>query len=230
MKKKKSRIVYEAEEIRDFRELIRRTASKYPDQIAYKYKIRNGTEAPEYVNKTYSQFQKDIEGFSTGLLSMGLKGKKIAVIGNNRYEWCTTYLAVTTGGMIIVPLDKALPENEIESLIKRSGAEAIVCEEKYVPAILKIKKEEQSQLKYIICMDETEEKEVLNYQEVLKQGRKLRNQGNQDYEQIILNPNEMSIILYTSGTTGNPKGVMINFAKTYKVILMKKKENLLLKI
>ena len=98
MNKKKSRVVYNAEEIRDFRELIRRTASKYPDQIAYKYKIRKGTEAPEYVNKTYSQFLKDIEGLSTGLLSMGLRGKKIAVIGNNRYEWCTTYLAVTTGG------------------------------------------------------------------------------------------------------------------------------------
>ena len=100
--KKKSRVVYEAEEVRDFRELVRRTASKYPDQIAYKYKIRKGVENPEYVYKTYSEFQKDIEGLSTSLLSMGLKGKKIAVIGNNRYEWCTTYLAATTGGMIIV--------------------------------------------------------------------------------------------------------------------------------
>ena len=66
---------------------------------------------------------------------MGLQGKKVAVIGNNRYEWCTTYLAVTTGGMIIVPLDKALPANELQSLIQRSGAEAIVCEEKYIEAI-----------------------------------------------------------------------------------------------
>lgn len=209
MNKKKSRVVYNAEEIRDFRELIRRTASKYPDQIAYKYKIRKGLEAPEYVYKTYSQFQKDIEGLSTSLLSMGLKGKKIAVIGNNRYEWCTTYLAVTTGGMIIVPLDKALPENEIQSLIIRSGAEAIVCEAKYVQAVLNIKKDE-SKLKYIICMEETEEKEVLNYQNLLIQGKKLLENGNKEYEQIVIDPNAMSIILYTSGTTSCSKGVMLS--------------------
>jgi len=102
---------------------------------------------------------------------MGLQGKKIAVISSNRYEWCTTYLAVTTGGMIIVPLDKALPENELQSLIKRSGAEAIVCEAKYIPAI---KNTEGSNLKHIISMDETEETACISYQELLEKGRKLR--------------------------------------------------------
>ena len=111
--------------------------------------------------------------------------------------------------MIIVPLDKALPENEIKSLISRSSAEAIVCEKKYVQAILNVKKDE-NRLKYIICMDETEEKDVLNYQEVLKQGRKLINQGNHEYEQVVIDPNAMSIILYTSGTTSLSKGVMLS--------------------
>ena len=208
MKKEKSRIVYQAEPVRDFRELITRTATKYPDQVAYKYKIRKDKEEPEYVHVTYSQFKKDIEGLSTVLLAMGLQGKKVAVIGNNRYEWCTTYLAVTTGGMIIVPLDKALPENEIESLIMRSEAEAIVCEEKYLKAVLEIK--QKSNLKYIISMEETEEKEVIDYQEVLSQGRKLREQGNREYEKIVINPDVMSIMLFTSGTTSVSKGVMLS--------------------
>lgn len=138
---------------------------------------------------------------------MGLKGKKVAVISSNRYEWCTTYLAVTTGGMIIVPLDKALPENELQSLIKRSGAEAIVCEAKYISAI---QSTTECDLKYVISMDDTIEKDVIYYQNLLNQGRKLRENGNREYEAIHIDPEEMSIILFTSGTTNVSKGVMLS--------------------
>ena len=134
MKKEKSRIVYQVDNIKDFKELLNRTSQKYPENVAYKYKKKIGDNV-EYVSKTYGEFKNDVEALSTKLLEMGLGGKKVAVIGNNRYEWCTTYLAVTTGGMIIVPLDKALPANELKSLILRSKAEAIVCEEKYLDSI-----------------------------------------------------------------------------------------------
>lgn len=80
MKNKKSTVMCQTETIKDFKELITRTATKYPDQIAYKYKIRKNKEEVEYVNKTYSEFKADIEAVATSLLSMGLKGKKIAVI------------------------------------------------------------------------------------------------------------------------------------------------------
>lgn len=207
MKNEKSRVVYQTEEIKDFRELIARTVKKYPDKIAYKYKIRKSKEEIEYVNKTYSEFKLDIEAVSTKLLKLGLKGKKVALIGNNRYEWCTTYLAVTTGGMVVVPLDKALPENEMQSLIIRSKAEAIVCEAKYIPAILKL---ENSNLKYIISMDKTNQTEVLLYEELRREGRNLREAGDLEYEKITINPKEMSILLFTSGTTNVSKGVMIS--------------------
>ena len=157
MKKEKSRIVYEVEEIKDFRELINRAYRKYPENIAYKYKVKNNNEV-EYVTKTYAQFKEDVEALSTKLLEMNLAGKKVAVIGNNRYEWCTTYLAVTTGGMVIVPLDKALPENELESLILRSKAEAIICEPKYIDAVSNL---QNSNLKYIISMEDVNNENVL---------------------------------------------------------------------
>ena len=207
MKKEKSRVVYQVDEIKDFRELIGKTAEKYPENIAYKYKAKNGKENVEYINKTYAQFKNDIEALSTKLLSMGLAGKKIAVVGNNRYEWCTTYLAVTTGGMIIVPLDKALPENELESLVIRSGAEAIVCEEKYVKTLLNLK---NSDLKHIICMDNTKEDGVLAYSNLLEEGRKLREEGNRDYEKIEIDREAVSILLFTSGTTNISKGVLLS--------------------
>ena len=204
---KDKRISFEADEVKDFRELINRTVNKFPDHIAYKYKIRHGKDDVEYVCKTFSTFKKDVEGLATSLLTMELQGKKVAVISNNRYEWCTTYLAVTTAGMVIVPLDKALPENEIQSLIKRSGAEAIVCEAKYIEAI---KNTTDSNLKYIISMDETIEKDVIFYQDLLNQGKKLRENGNREYEAIQIDPEEMSIILFTSGTTNVSKGVMLS--------------------
>ncbi len=206
MKKEKSRIVYEVEEVKDFKELVNRAYRKYPQNTAYKYKIKNNNEV-EYVSKTYSEFKEDIEALSTKLLDMGLDGKKVAVIGNNRYEWCTTYLAVTTGGMIIVPLDKALPENELQSLILRSKAEAIICESKYIDAVSNL---ENSNLKYIISMENVDKENVLLYNDLLNQGKELIKQGNSAYEQVKIDPDAVSILLFTSGTTNISKGVLLS--------------------
>ena len=206
----KKRKFYDVEHINNMRELLSNTVDKYPQNIAYKFKKYRGKNKFEYVNKTYSEFKYDVEGLSTKLLNMGLEGKKIAVIGNNRYEWCTTYLAVTTGNMIIVPLDKALPENELESLLHRSEAEVVFCDGKYVEKIKKVKEQEESKLKYIVSFDETEENEILIYNEILEQGKKERLSGNTKYDEIKIDEEKMSILLFTSGTTSTSKGVMLS--------------------
>ena len=206
----KKRKFYDVEHINNMRELLNNTVDKYPQNIAYKFKKYRGKNKFEYVNKTYSEFKYDVEGLSTKLLNMGLEGKKIAVIGNNRYEWCTTYLAVTTGNMIIVPLDKALPENELESLLHRSEAEVVFCDGKYVEKIKKVKEQEESRLKYIVSFDETEENEILIYNEILEQGKKERLSGNTKYDEIKIDEEKMSILLFTSGTTTTSKGVMLS--------------------
>lgn len=206
MNQKKDRNVYKAEEISNFKELIDRTVKKYPQNTAYKYKIKNGQET-EYVSKTYIEFKRDIEALSTKLLDLGLSGKKIALIGNNRYEWCTTYLAVTTGGMIIVPLDKALPKKELQSLITRSKVEAIVCEDKYIESILELK---DCNLKYIISMEKTNYENVLYYNDLLLQGQSLLENGNKLYKEVVIDPNATSILLFTSGTTSISKGVLLS--------------------
>ena len=206
----KKRKFYDVEHINNMRELLNNTVDKYPQNIAYKFKKYRGKNKFEYVNKTYSEFKYDVEGLSTKLLNMGLEGKKIAVIGNNRYEWCTTYLAVTTGNMIIVPLDKALPENELESLLHRSEAEVVFCDGKYVDKVKKVKEQEESKLKYIVSFDETEENEILIYNEILEQGKKERLSGNRKYDEIKIDEEKMSILLFTSGTTSTSKGVMLS--------------------
>lgn len=198
----------ELETISDFRDLLDKTVSRYPDNIAYKYKKK--PEDTEVCSITYVDFCEEVKNLSTYLLSLGLQGKRVAVIGNNRYEWCASYFAVTTGGMVVVPLDKALPDNEIESLIIRSGAEAIIFEDKYTKAILETKKNEKCQLKHLICMDTPKEETILNYHNVVKEGKSLIEKGNHDYEKIQIDANKMSIMLFTSGTTNIAKAVMLS--------------------
>ena len=209
MKNKKSRKVYKAEEINNFRELLNRVEKNFSKNIAYKFKKDATAKTPEYVEITYKQFIEDIKALSTGLLSENLSKKKIVLIGNNRYEWCTSYLAITTGGMIVVPLDKALPNNEIETLIKRSEAEAVIFEKKYKDIMLEIKQNNDN-IKTLICMDEENEEGIKNYKDIIEHGRDLIKNGNDEYENIVIDSDKESIMLYTSGTTNLPKAVKLS--------------------
>lgn len=203
--------VYEIDEINNFRELIDRAVGKYPNNIAYKFKKNIGKPDQYLVEKTYAEIKDEIKQFSTALLNLGLENKKIAVIGNNRYEWCVTYFATTTGNMVIVPLDKLLPEREVENLIIRSGAEVVVFEAKYAEMFSKLKEKGIGNLKILINMDLTkEENGVLSYSELVETGKKLISEGNNIYDNIKIDNEKMSALLFTSGTTAQAKGVMLS--------------------
>ena len=205
----KSRKVHTAQEISDYREMLKMVEEKYSNNIAYKFKKNANTPNQEYVNITYKQFIEDVKALSTGLLETIEERKKIALIGNNRYEWCMSYLAVTTGNMIVVPLDKALPEKEIETLIEQSEAETIIFDKKYEDIMLKIKAQNNNVNK-LICMDDTDDNEIENLSDILKQGKELLEKGSTRYENIKINNKDISILLFTSGTTNFPKGVMLS--------------------
>lgn len=183
----------------------------YADNIAYKYK-RNLEEKPtKYVVKKYKDVVKDVKALSTALLDMGFKGKRIALIGENRYEWVLSYLAVTCGGMIIAPLDKALPDKEITSLIKRSEVDAVIYEKKHEELFEKLKENQEINLNTLICIDKKDEdNDAISFEELLEKGRKLLKEKNKLYDYITLNNDEMSIMLFTSGTTSAAKIVMLS--------------------
>ena len=208
MKNSKQRKVYEPEIIENYRELMKRIKTKFGNNIAYKYKKKPGDK--EIIQKTYNQYIDDVKALSTSLLELGYEGKKVALIGNNRYEWCTTYMAVTTGNMIIVPIDKALPDNEIENLITRSGVEIAFFDKKYNDIMLKLKNKNNTKLTTLISMDDEKQEGIEKYSELLKNGYGLLEKGSNKYEKIKINSNKMSILLFTSGTTSNPKGVMLS--------------------
>ena len=208
--KKLNNEIYEADTIKNFRELVNRSAKKYPNNIAYKFKENLGKPNQKVVEKTYKEVKEEIECLGTVLLKMGLENKKIALIGSNRYEWCESYFAITTSNMVVVPLDKALPEQEIRNLIKRSKADAVIFEDKYSETFKKLK-EENSTLKYYINMDLKEEKDgVLSFKKLLVEGKKLLEDGDTKYKDIKIDNEKMSVLIFTSGTTSAAKGVMLS--------------------
>ena len=191
----------EKKEAENFRDFITRFES-FGKSIAFKYKENN-----EIKEITYEQYVKDIKALGTALIDM--KVKRVVVIGTNSYKWCTTYLATTTAGKVIVPLDKALTDIEIGNLIKRSEADTIVYEKKYQKAIDEIIKK-GCNLKNLICMDSKGNKEVLSYDKILEKGKEILENGDKRYEDVKVDSYKMSIMLFTSGTTNEPKAVMLS--------------------
>ena len=212
---KYKRKLYDSTRINDFRELVNRYSNLYSDQIAFEYK--ESPKSTEHIKITYSEFAKDIKSLSTALLGLGLSKKRIAIIAPNRYEWCVSYLAITTGNMVVVPLDKSLPENEIEDLIIRSKAEAVIFDIKYSEVFEKISKEQKSKLSFYINMDDAEDSNsnksssnLLYYHTLIKKGNSLLEQGDTKYDNVKINNKEMSIMLFTSGTTSISKAVALS--------------------
>ncbi len=192
----------------NLKEMIKNSAEKFGEESAF-YRDGKGLEDSKKV--TYKEFYHEINSLGTALVEMGLKGKRIAVIGENRYEWELSYLAVATGTGIIVPLDKALPENEIESLIIRSEVEAIFYSSKYDECMAKIQKQGNTKLKYFISMDlEKNDFNKYSLKEITEKGKELLEKGNREFLDSKINNEEMSIMLFTSGTTNQSKAVMLS--------------------
>ena len=211
MKNRLNNEVYEAEEVANFRELVNRSAEKYPNNVAYKFKRNLGKPNQVIIEKTYKEVKEEVEALGTMLLNMGLENKKVALIGNNRYEWCESYFAVTTSNMVVVPLDKALPNQEIKSLIERSQADAVIYENKYSEVFNSLREENNETLKYYINMDlKQNENGVLSFTKLIEDGKELLNKGDKKYSQVKIDNEKMSILIFTSGTTNTSKGVMLS--------------------
>lgn len=204
MKKKLHKIV----EITDLKDMLNKSGELYGDRPAYKLK----TEIQgEYKIITHKEARDNINYLGTAFIKMGLKGKRIAVISENRYEWGLSYLAIACGTGIVVPLDKALPENEIESLIARSNVEAIVFSNKYTDTLRKIKEKGVGKLKHLISMDLEEHTDgIYSEKLLLKKGKKLVEEGMRDFIDAKIDADSMSIMLFTSGTTAMSKAVMLS--------------------
>ena len=192
--------LYKYIEITDLKDMLKKSGEKYGEKIAYKIRQENG-----YKEITHNEVRKMVDGLGTKLIDMGLKDKRIAVIGENRYEWEIAYLSIVCGTGTVVPLDKSLPENELESLIERSKAEAIICSQKYVEILKKTK------LKYIISMDLENDKDgIISQKRLISEGIQLVKSGDTSFTNAKIDNEKMSIMLFTSGTTSISKAVALS--------------------
>lgn len=198
--------LYEYIEISDLKDMLQKSGDLYGDNIAYKIK-RNG----EYITFSHKEIRKMINGLGTSLINMGLKGKRIAVIGENRYEWEIAYLAIACGTGIVVPLDKSLPENELRNLIERSGIEAIFYTKKYEDSLIKMKHECIGKLKHLINMDlDMHTDGIYSEMELVQYGKNLVEDGNRDFVDAKIDAEKMGVMLFTSGTTSASKIVALS--------------------
>lgn len=199
---------YEPSKVSDLRQLVKDSVKKYGDATGFLFKNKAG----EIIGKTYTEFDRDIDCLGTALHDMGLCGMRFSIISENRYEWGVCYLTVTNGTGIAVPLDKYLPENEVESLIERGRVEVIFYSPTYQAMMESITKK-NTRLKYYICMEELQQasdERFLSLPRLIAKGKALLEQGNRSFVDSEIDREKMSVLLFTSGTTSMAKGVMLS--------------------
>jgi len=203
---KKDIIHYDVRKIRDVKDLINSSAEIYQDKAAYL--VKNSMR--EYEAVSFNTTKKNMDELGTALINLGIKGEKIAVIGENRYEWAISYLAVICGTGIVVPLDRMLPESEIESSLVRGEVTAVIYSGRLENEMKNISERVDS-IKYFIGMDLKEEVGKFKSLELLlNRGRTLLDEGNREFLDSEIDVNTVAEILFTSGTTSESKAVMLS--------------------
>ena len=199
--------IFDATEFNNIKEIIHNSAKKYKDNLAFviKHKEEKNTT---YENVTYKRLLEDVNKLGTALYSLGLKAKRVAIIGKNRYEWVVSYLASLLGGIVAIPLDKDLQYGELENSLIRSKADCIIFDEKLTEQMQELQKNNKTSLTEYVCMSEIEGFKSVN--ELLKTGDELLKKGEKEYINAEIDNNKMNILLFTSGTTSQSKAVMLS--------------------
>ncbi len=165
-----------------------------------------------YNTITYKEFGEDVLGLGTALVNvLNLKNKRIIIIGETQYGWYASYMAMLCGVGIAVPADRELPINELENIVRRSKASAIIYSPRKEEDIKKIK-ERIPEVEYFIEMksDKKLEEKDVGLQYLIDLGKAIIKSGDNSFEKVQIDPEEFKILFFTSGTTSNSKGVMLN--------------------
>ena len=191
------------------KEFFMQSVEKYPNEDCI---LEKPDHKEPYKITTYKEFKEDVFGLGTALRNvLNLKDKKVIIIGETQYGWYVSYMAMLCGVGIAVPTDRELPINELENIVKRSKASAIIYSPKKEDDIKKIK-ERVPEVEYFIEMksDKKLEEKDVGLQYLIDLGKSIIKSGDNSFEKIEIDPEEFKILFFTSGTTSNAKGVMLN--------------------
>lgn len=193
-------------QLKNLKDIILKKCDEYSNNTAF---LEKNKATKKFEEITYAKLKEDVISLSTALsFKYNLLGEKIAIIGENSYNWYMSYMAVTTGTGVVVPLDKELPENEIINLVNRSEAKCIIYSSKKKEVIESIKRSLPSDVIYI-SMEKSKTEDTLSLPSVIKEGKELVESGNDWYYNQEISPEEFRVLMFTSGTTSTSKGVML---------------------
>ena len=198
----KNQPFYEVKRIETFKELIDNSESLYSDRPAYKLKNSDGV----YYDITYKKFRHDIYYLGNSIISDGYEREKMAVVGVNSYKWAVTYLAVTCSNNVIVPIDKELMIQDIVKFINDADAAVVFGDEKYIAGLSEMRDSLPENIR-LVCFDGTAGE---SFDEYFEKGRELYKKGQKLLNGVTLDKDAMASLIFTSGTTGVSKGVVLS--------------------
>ena len=202
--------------ISSIKEMLNLAVKDAGDKNAFEYRDENNHE--KIVKVTYKEFVKDTEELGTALASLGMQNKHIAIIGENSYKWLTVYLTVLKSTGVFVPIDRELPCKDIINVLKHSDSEVLFYSEKYEKWIDEIK-ENVPNIKFFIGLNRKKHNgNILSYDIFKENGKNVLEQGSKIYTELENDENKLKLLVYTSGTTGTPKGVMLTEHNLISVI------------
>ena len=197
--------LYEVTEIHDLRDVIKKRLHEFPQNPVFLVKEKKGGE---YIPISTEKYDHDIDSLGTYFMNTVKKGARIAIFSETRYEWYVSYLATTNGTGCVVPLDKELPVDDVFNMLTRAEVDIVLFSKSKLDIINQVYGKVET-VKYWISMDMTADDRFLNYSDCLKQGEEKLAAGDKIFTEATIDPNEMTILLFTSGTTARSKAVML---------------------
>lgn len=199
--------LYETTIFEDFRIMTENVAKKYPDRIAISYK--KNPRDKDTVKVTYLEARDNIRNMGTELISMGCRDKHVALIGESSYDWVCSYFSLMAIGAVVVPIDINLPIDEIAGALNTAECEVLVYS-MTIEAKIKELREKVPYLKTCVCMGESKIEDVYNLSDVALKGEERYKSGDNSYYDYKIDSERLATIVFTSGTTGKGKGVMLS--------------------